>query len=203
MSCWYIDICLWRRFYPQCPSPQQFWKKNPALFIKAVDSTDWSFTSHRVWTLLWRCMDSIPCCGTRMEAAQALPWKAAWHAACLLCLAAWCSMANQHVLEHRLCGLGWNWPPNVPFQEKKKGVWLSGSHSQSGWAGRFLCSYLQEALLFAGIIQMVLQKWWARLSLDPRPLQPTHPLWAAQGDVNACPSSQPQLWLWGQKMPSS
>jgi len=175
----------------------------PVPFVKTVDSTHLSSTSHREGTPLWGCMDSIPCCGTRTKAAQALLWKAAWHAACLLRLAAWCSMANQHVLKHRLHGLGWNWPPNVPFQEKKR-KGLIKRVSLLKWSGQKVSSLLCPRGPCLGRDHPDgCAKRWARLALDPRLLQPSHPLCAAQEDAHAHPFSQPQLWLWGQKMPSS
>lgn len=73
----------------------------PGMFLGCGNSAPW----HRIWA----------------DAAQASPWKAAWHALCLLRLAAQCFMANQHVLEHRQHSLEWNWPPNVPFWKKSKG----------------------------------------------------------------------------------
>lgn len=129
-SCWCIDICSGRGICHHCPSPHLFCR--PLL----------SFLQ-RLWILrvsppppaegslspLWACGhcpvlgcgNSAHQCGIGADVAQASPQKAAWHAVCLLRLAARCFVANQHVLEHRQHSLEWNWPPNVPFWKKSEG----------------------------------------------------------------------------------
>lgn len=87
--------CFAAHFFPFSEAVDSMNQTPPLAVIKSLLSVG-------TWTLLW---DVEWHWG---HAAQALPWKAAWHAVRLLCLAAWCFMANQHVLEHRQHSLEWN-----------------------------------------------------------------------------------------------